>query len=76
MESQPNFPKFSKNYAHLFLHACYWDVAASKKAITCYVDMRSTNNEYFQNRDPLLPNLSGAYDALLETINIRRVYNF
>lgn len=57
---QPRFPKFSRNHAYLFLHACLWDIADTKKTIHKYVKIRGSSPELFDNRDPM--------DAGIQTI--------
>jgi hypothetical protein len=63
MQTQPRFPNFSKNHAHLFLHACYYNVENSKKAMQRYVELRATAPDCFDNRDINLPNLQTTYNA-------------
>lgn len=63
IQTQPRFPSFSKNHAHLFLHACYFNVEDSKRAIQRYVELRAAAPDCFDNRDIMLPNTQITYNA-------------
>jgi len=54
IKKQPTFPAFTRNHAILFLHACYWDLAAAKNATLQYATIRASSPELFENRDPTL----------------------
>lgn len=64
IEEQQNFPKYSKNHAHLFLNACLWNSDDSKRAITRYAELRAETPECFSNRDPSLSSVQIAFDNL------------
>uniref|UniRef100_A0A182K9E8 CRAL-TRIO domain-containing protein n=1 Tax=Anopheles christyi TaxID=43041 RepID=A0A182K9E8_9DIPT len=51
IKDQPRFPAFSKNHAHLFLHACLWNVEDAKKALQKYAQIHANSPEVFDNRD-------------------------
>ena len=51
IKEQPRFPAFSKNHAHLFLHACLWNVDDAKKALQKYSQIHANSPEIFDNRD-------------------------
>ncbi|XP_058116316.1 alpha-tocopherol transfer protein-like [Anopheles ziemanni] len=51
IKEQPRFPAFSKNHAHLFLHACLWNVEDAKKALQKYSQIHANSPEIFDNRD-------------------------
>lgn len=57
IQEQRKFPPFTKNHAILFLHACYWELEATKSALTQYVSIRANSPELFDNRDPSLKNI-------------------
>lgn len=57
IQEQPKFPKFTKNHAILFSHACYWEIEATKNALTQYVAIRASAPDLFDNRDPSLKNI-------------------
>lgn len=52
IKAQPRFPNFTKNHAVLFLHACYWDKAATQKAFQRYATIRAGAPDVFSERDP------------------------
>ncbi|XP_055611346.1 uncharacterized protein LOC129757959 [Uranotaenia lowii] len=51
IKQQPRFPAFTKNHAHLFLHACIWDTEFAKKALHKYAHLHATAPDIFDNRD-------------------------
>jgi hypothetical protein len=57
LQEQPRFPNYSKHHAHLFLHACIWNMDASKKAMKKYARIRAESPDIFDNRDPLSPGI-------------------
>jgi len=62
IQEQEKFPNYSRDHAHLFLHACIWDVEAAKKAIKKYGQIRGNAPEIFNDRDPLLPSIQFVYE--------------
>ncbi|XP_055636285.1 alpha-tocopherol transfer protein-like [Toxorhynchites rutilus septentrionalis] len=61
IKQQPRFPAYTRNHAHLFLHACLWDVENAKKALHKYGHIHATAPDIFDNRDVLL---SGSQSVL------------
>ncbi|XP_058821910.1 alpha-tocopherol transfer protein-like [Topomyia yanbarensis] len=55
IKQQPRFPAYTKNHAHLFLHACLWDIENGKKALQKYAHIHATAPDIFDNRDILSP---------------------
>lgn len=53
IKQQPRFPAFTKNHAHLFLHACLWNLEDAKKALYKYAHIHATAPDIFDNRDVL-----------------------
>lgn len=53
IKDQPTFPNFTREHAHQFLHACYWNPIKSKKALQNYCEIRANTPLLFDNRDPL-----------------------
>ncbi|XP_026466492.1 retinaldehyde-binding protein 1-like [Ctenocephalides felis] len=62
MEQKNVAAGFTKGHALLFLHACYWNEANSKKAFQKYLTIRANSPEIFMDRDPLSPNVGAMYD--------------
>jgi len=53
IKDQPTFPNFTREHAHQFLHACYWNPIKAKKALQNYCEIRANTPQLFDNRDPL-----------------------
>lgn len=53
IKDQPTFPNFSRDHAHQFLHACYWNPIKAKKALQNYCEIRANSPALFENRDPM-----------------------
>lgn len=62
IKEQDRFPNYSKEHAHLFLHACIWDISAAKKAIQKYGNIRLNAPDVFGDRDPMLPAMQFVYE--------------
>ena len=62
INAQSRFPKFSKNYAYLFLHACLGDIPSTKRALLRYIQIRAVSPEIFDNRDIMLDDIQFVYD--------------
>lgn len=59
---QPKFPNFSRAHAHQFLHACLWDERAARKSMQKYITIRTTSQNLFGQRDPMLPSMQTVMD--------------
>ncbi|XP_063708337.1 uncharacterized protein LOC134836970 [Culicoides brevitarsis] len=62
IKDQERFPNYSREHAHLFLHACIWDMPAAKKAIQKYGSIRLNSPDVFGDRDPMLPEMQFVYE--------------
>lgn len=62
IQEQPKFTNYSKDHAHLFLHACLWDEKAAKKAITKYGKIRADAPDLFNDRDIMLPAIQFVFE--------------
>lgn len=62
VKGQAQFPNYSKNHVHLFMHACYWDKQAARKAMEKYGEIRAAAPELFADRDPMLPSIQHVFN--------------
>lgn len=62
IKDQPTFPDFTREHAHQFLHACYWNPIKAKKALQNYCEIRANTPLLFDNRDPLSDSVQNVFN--------------
>lgn len=70
LNQQSQFPNFSKNHAHQFLHACLWNVKDTKKAFQKYCQIRTGSPDLFANRDPMTDKMQNVLNIAFVNILI------
>ncbi|XP_037039600.1 retinaldehyde-binding protein 1-like [Bradysia coprophila] len=62
IKDQPTYPNLSREHAHQFLHACYWNTLKAKKALQNYCEIRANSPLIFANRDSMSDSVQNVFN--------------